>query len=221
MKLHDLHRIDEVELLTDISKTSKGWAHTKVFMGKKIDLEKLGKSVLFSGKLAGGSWVLIDTHHDHFYRSSISYKGVQFVLLAMDTAGTVQVGASLRKTGKSYAVDHLVSTDGSTIPAHKMYAAFIKTGQIITTASQSTGGLRVWMKLSSEPGIVVHGWDEQTIQPINLGAKFDDESDTHSSYMDDVLSSNKTTRKYDVTDDKRKKHEIHIAYNVILVAAKK
>lgn len=219
-----LTQITEVSLITDIGKTHKSWADTKAFTGKVFKEELFGKSILKSGKLASGNWAFIDTDHMDFYkaRDRYSYWGSQYVLLAYDTAGKIQVAASLNKHGKSYSVDHLVSKNGSTIPAYKMYAAFVRAGFIMTSSEQSEGGMRVWMKLSGESGVVVHGWNKATRKPVNLGAKFDDSSDTHSSYDDFGWYSRRTVDKsFDPNDKVQLKHEKDIRHNVILVAAKK
>ena len=80
--------------------------------------------------------------------------------------------------------------------------------------------MKVWMKLSAEPGIVVHGWDKVTRKPINLGPKFDDPSDTHSS-QGVWFSKSIPYDDVDPEDEEQKRHERYVNDNIILVAAKK
>lgn len=208
MKLREL--LTEVELLTDINKTDKRWADGHSYVGQKVKTKSFGNAMIANGAVAGGTWHLIDTEHHDYNGNMNEYR---YMLMSKDSADKVQCVATLAKHGAAYKVGHLVGKDKSTIPANKMYAAFVKKGNILTSSSQSEGGLRVWQKLSKEPGILVHGWNTRSRQPVNLGPSFDDTSDTHSNV--DIM--------YDVDekDKKQRKYEYDVEHNVILVATKK
>jgi hypothetical protein len=209
MKLHEL--LNEVELITDISKTEKKWADGHPVLGKKLTDDPRNGSITARGKLEGGTWLMFDSEHHDYIGPDVS---ARYLVTALNDVGKVQCTVSLNKVGKSYQISHLVAKNKSTIPAHKLYAAFVKAGNTLTTSSQSEGGVRVWQKLSKEPGIVVHGWNTRAREPINLGPSFDDTSDTHSN-IDAQYSA------HDHDDAQQRQHEYDLEHNVLLVATTK
>lgn len=187
----------EVSLI-QMGANEKGWADAHTLIGKKLDVDsdKLNLITIAKGNLRGGKWALVDikaTYNkatdysidriDTLFRK-IQIRNLSFVLLAVDNNNIVQVAATMRKFSpiskvKSFSINHLVSKNGSSIPAHVMYAAAVRAGITLLTDSQSVGGMKVWKKLSASPGVTVYGWDRKTKTPVNLGDKFDDESETH------------------------------------------
>lgn len=213
MKFSHFVAINEVLELDSIKKNSKSWAFGAEMLGKKINIEKFKSSVVKNGKLDNGTWYLLDSN-------DIDYQGpyieASHVAIAMDSSGAVQCLVSIDKGPKNniFAVDSVVGKKGSSIPAHKLYAALVRSGITLTTDTQTDGGKRVWQKLSAESGVVVHGWNKKTKQPINLGPEFDDDSDTHSTYV--------TARDAEAAGDKEQsKYERSVINDVILVATKK
>lgn len=228
MKLNELHKLDEVDLLTDINKTEKSWTDGYPAIGKTFSFDK-SDAIIKKGKIAGGSWVFTETSSlvsikgkiiasrkeddDNWMSDDRIIYGAEYALMGIDSAGKVVCIATLDKVANSYNVDHLVGKKNSSLPAFKMYAGFVRAGYILTTSAQSEGGMKVWQKLSAEPGVVVHGWNKRDRKPINLGPKFDDYSDTHSN--DEIQNQ------VDYNDRKQRDHEYHLEKHVILVAAKK
>lgn len=209
MKLHEL--LNEVELITDISKTEKKWADGHGYIGKKLQTKSFGNAMIANGNVEGGTWHLVDSEHHDYDGPMIE---ARYLLIAKDMADKVQCVATLYKHGAAYKVGHLVGKTRSSIPVSKMYAAFVKKGNILTSDQQSEGGVRVWQKLSKEPGIVVHGWNTRSRQPINLGPSFDDTSDTHSN-VDAMYAAD------DHGDNQQRQYEYDLEHNVLLVATTK
>ncbi len=141
--------------------------------------------------------------------------------------GVVQSVVSLLRRGASYAVETAVSKNSPTVKLHEIYADFIKQEDaIMTTSSQSEGGANLWMRLSAVPGIAVHGWDKKKQVPINLGPRFDDDSETHVDnkelYDPDDYSKSNPDYDFDDPEDSAEISHLHdIQKNIILVAAKK
>lgn len=154
----------------------------------------------------------------------------QIVLVGIDKDGTATVIVDLKANGKAWQVASLIAKNGNTFPANKVYAAFVKAGNMLVSGSQqSLGGLAVWKKLSRESGISVYGWNTSTKKPINLGDTFDDDSDTHASmYAASTIKYHKIlaakdgglSKKDSAAFDAEAKHAARTANNVLLVATK-
>lgn len=121
----------------------------------------------------------------------------------------------------SYSVETAISKGGP-VKLHDIYADLIKQEDIIiTTSSQSEGGVNLWMRLSKVPGIVVHGWDKKKGEPINLGPSFTDPEETHVS-PSDIYGQAALDREDGGEEGVRELEDLkNIHRNVILVASKK
>lgn len=104
------------------------------------------------------------------------------VLIGVDSNDIISVIVELAKYGSSYKVDLTIARDNNPLPAHKVYAGFVKMGNVLVSgAQQSMGGQMIWRRLAKEPGIQMHGWDTVAKKPINLGDDVEDDSYTHAS----------------------------------------
>ncbi len=225
----------EVYVHDDIGPNSKSWADGYDLIGTKIDILKNPDKIKFAayGKLKGGSWALVkvcrNTYDNEFTRNlSRAIQHGDYAAFATDASSKIQVIATFAtystiKTAKSLKVSHLVAKTGSRVPAHLMYAELVKTGYTLLTSSQSRGGQRVWEKLSAVKGVTVYGWNEKTKTPINLGNKFDNDSETHST--DDDADVYADWWELDSAKDKKigkaeHKYVLDRSSDVLLVATK-
>lgn len=147
--------------------------------------------------------------------------GAQFVLVAI-VNNKVHAFATFEKYGNTaYSVETAISK-GGVVKLHEIYADLIKQEDIIiTTSSQSEGGINLWMRLSKVPGIVVHGWDKKKEEPINLGPSFDDPEETHVS-PSEIYGAGALDREHEGELGAEELEDLkHIYRKVILVAAKK
>lgn len=121
----------------------------------------------------------------------------------------------------SYSVETAISKGGA-VKLHDIYADLIKQEDvIITSSSQSEGGINLWMRLSKVPGIVVHGWDKKNSKPINLGPSFTDPEETHVS-PSDIYGTAALDREGAGELGAEELEDLkHIHRSVILVASKK
>ncbi len=104
------------------------------------------------------------------------------LLIGVDSNDIISVIVELVKYGSSYKVNLTIAKDNSPLPAHRVYASFIKMGNVLVSgAQQSMGGQMIWRRLAKEPGIQLHGWDTVAKKPINLGDDVEDDSYTHAS----------------------------------------
>jgi hypothetical protein len=92
---------------------------------------------------------------------------------------------------KSFEIGDLAGREGSSLKAHDFYHHLITHhDHILSTSSQTSGGVKVWKKLSQKKDIHVHGWDPTNKSPVNV--RTHDDSETHmdptKSRDDDDLS---------------------------------
>jgi hypothetical protein len=218
MKIHEL--LNEVVVNFHISKADKNISTYKVVLGKQV-LDKPHSKL-------GVREVIATTPYGKVALANVRKK--QQALVGIDKEGKASVIVELSSEGKGWKVQSLVAVDNNEFPAHKVYAAFIKAGNMMISGSQqSPGGMSVWKKLSKENGINVYGWNKATKQPVNLGDEFDDESDSHASpymidYMKDERKVAAKAKELSPKDaeafDKEIKHLSNITKNVVLVATK-
>lgn len=164
-----------------------------------------------SGKVKTDSFKLKDVTI-HIYTT---YNGPteMDVVAVNNSTGKVCFSLLLNKKGASFHVT-AVKSQKCPLPAQKIYAAVIKKYDwIIVTDHQSYGGMKLWQRLSKEPGIEVYGYNPNTKQKyINTSRGLIDPYDTH----------------YDVTQVKNNKRTGTIVdpgdlsvLNIELVACKK
>lgn len=216
MKLSELHQLNELTYIDDIEHDDKNWATGSHMLGKKLGFNIHDKCVMQHGPIGSNFWVLakISLLPDPLFAA-----GTDYLLIAATSEQKVQCVAGLEKIDASWEVDSLTAVDNSSIPANKMYAAFVTAGNILTGSSQSEGGIKVWQKLSKEPGVVVYGWDKGKKEPINLGKSFNDDTETH---VDDNEMFN-----WNMSMDDHEEEKKHLEYlrnlrqRVILVASQK
>jgi hypothetical protein len=218
MKIHEL--LNEVVVNFHISKSDKNISSYDDVLGKQI--------ISKSHPQLGVKEVIANTPYGKVVIANVRKK--QQALVGVDKNGKASVIVELAAEGKGWKVQSLVAVNKNEFPAHKVYAAFIKAGNMMISGSQqSPGGMSVWKKLSKEQGINVYGWNKLTKEPVNLGDEFDDESDSHASpYMIDFMKAERKsaarakelTPKDDEAFDKEIKHLSNITKNVVLVATK-
>lgn len=235
MNMELIKQLLEVYVHDDIGPNSKSWADGYFVLGRKIDILKNPDKIKFvaHGKLRGGSWALVEVDHytddNEFMRDlSRAVHHGDYAVFATDLSNKIQVIATFEtyskiKKAKSLKVSHLVAKNASKVPAHLMYAELVKDGYTLLTSSQSRGGQRVWEKLSAVKGVTVYGWNEKTKTPINLGDKFDDDSETHSTDAD--ADAYADWWEYDSDKDKNigkaeHKYALDRSSDVLLVATK-
>ena len=148
--------------------------------------------------------------------------GSQYILIVI-VGDKVHAFVSFEKPhhSASYSVETAISKGGA-VKLHDIYADLIKQEDIIiTTSSQSEGGINLWMRLSKVPGIVVHGWDKKNNEPINLGPSFTDPEETHVS-PSDMYGTAALDREHEGEAGAEELEDLkHIHRSVILVASKK
>ena len=216
MKLSELHQLNELTYIDDIEHDDKNWATGSHMLGKPLGFKVGNSCVIQHGVIGPNFWVLVKIS---LLPDPLFSAGTDCLLIAVDSKQNVQCVAGLEKVDASWTVDSLIAVDGSTIPAHKLYAAFVNAGNIMTGDSQSEGGIKVWQKLSKEPGVVVYGWDKGKKEPINLGKSFNDDTETH-------VADNEMFN-WNMSMDDHEEEKKHLEYlrnlrqRVILVASQK
>lgn len=220
MKLNELHRLDEVVYIHDLGPENKKWVGGSHLLGKKLKFPDHHVCVQQFGAIGGNKWMLINGYLLPGGEDDL-HKLHTHLLIAINSERIVQCVAALdnRTHESAWAIEGLAAVSGSSIPAHKMYAAFVNASHILTTDSQSEGGIKVWQKLSKEPGIIVYGWDKGKREPINLGKSFNDDVETHVS--DDEMFNWEMSVKDRASEKDHMEYLRNIRSRVILVASQK
>lgn len=82
-------------------------------------------------------------------------------------------GSRYQNNPNSYIINGLYAAPGNPVKAHQFYRALIRDLglTLVSDRKQSPGGNRVWQRLEAYPDVEVYGYDTQTGEMLNLGAK--------------------------------------------------
>jgi hypothetical protein len=237
MKL--LFELENVSMTKNEIKHFREHAPFSILLGKNISYDLLKKLSFASGNVSGGKWVALDTQDSSILQKvkkllsadeknkelSLIYTminracNMNAILFGIDSKGEVQVGVSMTNartdSADTFAIAKLAAkSSGSSIKAHDLYAAFIKSGYILTADEQTDAGIKVWQKLAKVSGITVFGWDTKRDEPVNLGKTFD-AGETHfgkASGIDSIVTRMRMSTK---------EHDDLPMSNLILIASQK
>lgn len=156
-----MDELSEVDLRTDITKKATGFANKK-FLNKPIaDIQSkfnrtARRKLKHHSTMEDGRHVyhgIDDDGHHHF--------------MTVDNSGHVDSSVTAIKRGKSHNIDMAVAKPGAGV--HKLYHHLItKHNHIITSNSQSGGGLRIWQNMRKMGGVNVHGYHKKSGKPVHI-----------------------------------------------------
>lgn len=153
--------VSEVYVMTSLSnRDTKDWF--KTVLGKPV-----GKDFKF----------MSDMSNKHkLYTIFEDSKTIEFYVVGPENVVVMGIYAKYVSNKKSSTITiKAIKGKDNKLPAHKVYAHLIKKHNFIIESDkiQSYGGANIWIKLSKEPGINIHGWDSKTKEAINLGDRLD------------------------------------------------
>ena len=136
-----------------------------------------------------------------------------------DHTGKIHLALRTYQSGASEHVDSLASTKHNKFPAHELYHHLItKHNKMLTSDSQSTGGMAVWQKLAKKRSVNIHGWDTKTHKPVNIDKHLKDTHDSHASREDTFIHPHGSQAHKDAVRRNEEKQDI---LRIRLVAHKK
>ena len=82
-------------------------------------------------------------------------------------------GSRYKNNPNSYIIHGLYAAPGNPVKAHEFYRALVRDLglTLVSDRKQSPGGNRVWQRLEAYPDVEVYGFDTETGEVMNIGAR--------------------------------------------------